>query len=264
MKLKGKVAIVTGSGRGIGKAISLEFAREGADIVVNVHRDVKSASKVAEEIRSLGRRSVPVIADVSNNDDAKRLINTAVKEFGRIDILVNNAGILKPVPLEQLSEDDWDSVMNVNLKGAFLCSKYACQEMIKQKSGGVIINIASIAGLIPEVLAGAYSPSKAALISLTELMAVEWAKYNIRVNAICPGPIETEMSDIDWPSKEKKEVRAKGIPLNRFGRTEEVAKVAVFLASDDASYITGHALLVDGGSSKSMYHLIHQLSSQTK
>jgi len=258
MKLQGKVAIVTGSGRGIGKAISLEFARQGADVVVNAHRDIKAIFETAEEIRSLGRKSLPIVADVSNNEDVKKLVSETIKQFGKIDILVNNAGIMKSAPIEQLSEDDWDSVMNINLKGTFLCSKYVSQQMIKQKSG-VIINIASIAGLIPEIFAGAYSPSKAGLINLTQLLALEWAKYNIRVNAICPGSIETAMTNAEWPGK-KREARIKAIPLNRFGKPEEVAKTAVFLACDDSSYMTGHALVMDGGSLISMYYLVHLLT----
>jgi len=258
MKLQGKVAIVTGSGRGIGKAISLEFARQGADVVVNAHRDIKAIFETAEEIRSLGRKSLPIVADVSNNEDVKKLVSETIKQFGKIDILVNNAGIMRSAPIEQLSEDDWDSVININLKGTFLCSKYVSQQMIKQKSG-VIINIASIAGLIPEIFAGAYSPSKAGLINLTQLLALEWAKYNIRVNAICPGSIETAMTNAEWPGK-KREARIKAIPLNRFGKQEEVAKTAVFLACDDSSYMTGHALVMDGGSLISMYYLVHLLT----
>lgn len=257
VKLKGKVAIVTGSSRGIGKAISLEFARQGADVVVNAHRDIKAMFETAEEIRSLGRESIPIVADVSNSKDVNNLVNETVKEFGKIDILVNNAGIMKSTPIEELSEDDWDNVMNVNLKGAFLCSKHVGKQMIKQKKG-VIVNIASIAGFVPEVFAGAYSPSKAALISLTYLLALEWAKHNIRVNAICPGPVETAMTNAEWPGR-KREARIKAIPLKRFGKPEEVAKAAVFLASEDSSYITGHALVIDGGSLKSMYYLLDVL-----
>jgi len=262
VKLKGKVTIVTGSSRGIGKAISLEFARQGADVVVNAHRDIKAMFETVEEIRSLGHESIPIVADVSNSKDVKKLVNETVKEFGKIDVLVNNAGIMRPAPIEELSEDDWDNVMNVNLKGAFLCSKYVGKQMIKQKKG-VILNIASIAGLVPEVFAGAYSPSKAALISLTHLLALEWAKYNIRVNAICPGPVETAMTNAEWPGK-KREARIKAIPLKRFGKPEEVAKAAVFLASEDSSYVTGHALVIDGGSSKSMYYLLNLLIDLVK
>ena len=256
-KLQGDVAIVTGSGRGIGKAISLEFARQGADVVVNGHSDVEAISKTGEEIRALGRGSLPVVADVSNINDVKRLVGETTKEFGKIDILVNNAGIMKSAPIEELSEKDWDSVMNVNLKGAFLCSKYVGHQMIMRKKG-VIINIASIAGFVPEVFAGAYSPSKAGLISLTQLLALEWAKYNVRVNALCPGAIETAITNAEWPGK-KREARIKAIPLKRFGKPEEVAKTAVFLASNDSSYITGHALVMDGGSSQSMYSLVNLL-----
>ncbi len=256
MKLEGKVAIITGSGQGIGQAISMVFAREGADIVLD---DVKvsTMTKTAEEIRALGRKVLPIKADISIASDVRRMVNKSVEKFGKIDILVNNAGIMRNAPIEQLSEDDWDAVMNVNLKGVFLCSKYVGQQMIKQK-GGVIINIASIAGLNPQIHAGAYSISKAGVISLTELLAMEWATHNIRVNAICPGPTKTTLFDSYWFG-ESREARKKAIPMGRFGEPEEIAKVALFLASDDSSYLTGHTLVADGGSSKCLYNLVDQL-----
>jgi len=256
MKLDGKVAIITGSGQGIGRTISLVFAREGAKIVLN-DVNINTLAKTAEEIRSLGREVLPIRADVSNGNDAKEMVNKSIKKFGRIDILVNNAGIMRNAPIEQLSEDDWDAVMNVNLKGVFLCSKYVGQQMIKQKSG-VLINIASIAGLNPQIHAGAYSVSKAGVISLTELLAMEWATHSIRVNAICPGPTKTTLFDSCW-SGERREARKKAIPIGRFGEPEDIAKAALFLASDDASYLTGHTLVVDGGSSKCLYHLVDQI-----
>lgn len=261
LKLQGKVAIVTGSGRGIGKAISLKFAEQGADLVINGHKDIDSISETAREIRSLGCKSLPVVADVSNDEDVKKIVSATVKEFGKIDILVNNAGILISAPVEQLPLKDWDAVMDVNLKGSFLCSKYVGQQMIKQK-GGVIINIASIAGLVPVVFAGAYSPSKAGLISLTQILAMEWAKYNIRVNSLCPGSIETQLTDAEWSTNAKREARIRAIPLKRFGKPEEVAKAAVFLACDDSSYITGQALVVDGGSMQCLYSMVNLLVTQ--
>ena len=256
MKLDGKVAIVTGSGQGIGRAISFVFAREGANIVLN-DVNVSTLTKTAEEICSLGREVLPVKADVSNSNDAKEMIRKSVEKFGKIDVLVNNAGIMRNAPIEQLSEDDWDAVMNVNLKGVFLCSKYVGQQMIEQKSG-VIVNIASIAGLNPQIHTGAYSVSKAGVISLTELLAMEWAAYNIRVNAVCPGPTKTTLFESYW-SGERREARKKAIPIGRFGEPEDIAKAALFLASDDASYLTGHTLVVDGGSSKCLYHLVDQI-----
>jgi len=256
MKLKGKVAIVTGSGQGIGQAISLVFAREGADIVLN-DVNFSTLTKVAEEIRSLGREVLPVKADVSNGNDVMEMVRKSVEKFGKIDVLVNNAGIMRNAPIEQLSEEDWDAVMNVNLKGVFLCSKYVGQQMIKQKSGA-IVNIASIAGLNPQIHAGAYSVSKAGVISLTELLAMEWAACNVRVNAICPGPTKTTLFDSCW-SGERREARRKAIPIGRFGEPKEIAKAALFLASDDIGYLTGHTLVVDGGSSKCLYHLVDQI-----
>jgi len=257
MKLGGKVAIITGGGRGIGKAISLKFAEQGAKVVINAHTDINAMIKTAKEIRSLGSNSLPIAADVSNEKNVKEMVGTTIREFGKIDILVNNAGIFRPAPIKRLSVEDWDAVINVNLKGAFLCSKHVGQQMIRQKSG-VIINVASIAGLIPVVYSGAYSPSKAGLISLTQVLAIEWAKYNIRVNAICPGSIQTALTNTEWAGK-KREARIKTIPLKRFGKPEEVAKTAVFLACNDSSYVTGHALVVDGGSLKCMYYLVNLL-----
>lgn len=259
MKLQGKVAIVTGASRGIGKAISLKFAEQGAfvveaDIVANVNENLSEISGTETE-SSLAHQRLAMVGDISKNEDVKRMVNDTIEKFGKIDILVNNAGIMKSSPIEQVSERDWDTIMNVNLKGAFLCSKHVSKHMMSQESG-VIINIASIAGLIPEVNVGAYGPSKAGLINLTQIMAMEWAKYDIRVNAICPGPIETAITNVQWPG-ETHEVRARAIPLKRFGRPNEVASAAVFLACDDASYITGHSLIVDGGSSKSMFHLLN-------
>jgi len=259
MKLKGKVAIVTGAGRGIGRAISLEYAREGADVVVS-DIDLQAATDAAKEVRSLGREELAVKVDVSDSTEVREMAENVLNRFGKIDILVNNAGFFKRTsPIVDLSEEEWDKAMDVNLKGTFLCTKYVGKQMTKQREG-LIINIASISGLMPFVHWGPYSPSKAGVISLTQLAALELAEYNIRVNAICPGPIRTPLTDIVYADKKLREARIKSIPLNRFGEAEEVAKVAVFLACEDSSYMTGHAIVVDGGSSKSTFHLIDMIT----
>jgi NAD(P)-dependent dehydrogenase (short-subunit alcohol dehydrogenase family) len=259
MKLEKKVAIVTGGGQGIGKAICLSFAREGSDVMVT---DIVSetAKEVSKEIEAIGRRSLSFGMDVSNGKHVQEMVQTALKTFGRIDVLVNVAGIFIKSPIEEVSEQDWDRVIAVNLKGTFLCSQAVGKEMIKQ-GGGSIVNFASVAGHTPQIYSGAYSPSKAGVILLTKIMAVEWAKYNIRVNAVSPGPITTPMTDSIYNTEKLKKGRARAIPLNRFGTPEEVAKAIVFLASEDASYITGHALTIDGGSLDSMFYLVGLLST---
>jgi len=253
MKLKGKVAVVTGGGQGIGEAICLGFSREGADVLV---ADIKAETveKVSKKIQSIGGKSLSFRLDVSDGKQVNEMTQTALNHFGKIDILVNVAGIAKKCPFEELSEEDWDRVMAVNLKGTFLCSQAAGKEMIKQ-GGGCIINTASVAGHTPEVYMGAYSPSKAGVILLTQAMAVEWAKYGIRVNAISPGAITTPLTDYVYNTDTLKKTRAKGVPMNRFGNPEEIASTAAFLASDESGYITGQAIVVDGGALNSMYYL---------
>jgi len=260
MKMEKKISIVTGGGQGIGKAICLALAREGSDVVV---ADIvsKTVGEVSEEIRAMGRRSLSFETDVSNGSQVTEMIRAAVAAFGRIDVLVNVAGMFIKSPIEEVSEQDWDRVIAVNLKGTFLCSQATGREMIKQ-GGGSIVNFASVAAHTPQIFSGAYSPSKAGVALLTKVMAVEWAKYNIRVNAVSPGPIKTPMTDLIYNTEKLRKGRAKAIPLNRFGSPEEVAKAVVFLASDDASYITGHALAIDGGSLNSMFYLMGLLSSQ--
>ena len=254
MRLINKVALVTGAGSGIGRAIALAFAREGADIMI-ADVNLGEADRVGEQIKALGHRALAVKADVSSRIDVNRLVDETLKAFGRIDILVNNAGILKAAPIESLSEQDWDRVIDVNLKGVFLCSQTVGREMIKRKEGR-IVNIASISGETPEVWSGAYSPSKAGVISLTQQMAIEWAQYNVRVNAISPGAVLTTMTQLSYPTSEAYERRRKTIPLNRFAEPDDIAKAAVFLSSDESSYITGEILHVDGGQQASVFFLI--------
>jgi len=259
MKLDKKVSIVTGGGRGIGRAVCLALAREGSNVMVT---DVVSqtAREVSEEIQSMGRRALFFEMDVSKSDQAKKMVAAALSSFGKIDILVNVAGIFFRSPIEDVSEQDWDKVVAVNLKGTFLCSQAVGKEMIKQ-GGGSIVNFASVAAHTPQINLGAYSPSKAGVLLLTKIMAVEWAKYNIRVNALSPGPILTPMTDSIYNTEKLKKGRAKAIPMDRFGTPEEVAKAVLFLVSDDASYITGHALAIDGGALDSMFYLTGLLSA---
>lgn len=263
MKLKDKKAIVTGSSRGIGRSIALALAREGASVVINYHTSEKKAQAVAEKIHSIGQEAMVIKADVSNKDAVKRIINETVQEFGSIDILVNNAGIVRRDPIHRLSEADWDQVIDTNLRGPFLCSKYAGRQMIEQEEG-TIINISSIAGLQPEINLGAYSVSKAGLIRLSQVLAMELSEYNVRVNTVCPGPVETPMMKEAYDTPTLFKARTEAIPMKRFAKPEEIADLVVFLASDNAKYITGEHIVIDGGSTRSMYYLVDKLGKKIK
>lgn len=255
MKLEGRVAVVTGGGRGIGRAIALEFAGEGANLAV-IDMDLQTATGVVEEVKVLGRDGLAIKTDVTKSKEVKDMVESVLSRFKRIDVFVNNAGVFKRSgPIVDLPEEEWDSVVNVNLRGTFLCCKYVAKQMIERKEG-VIINVASISGMMPFPHWGAYSPSKAAVISLTEMLALECAPYNVRVNAVCPGPVRTPLTDIVYTDKKLRAARIKSIPLNRFGETEDVAKAVVFLASGDSSYMTGQTLVVDGGSLRSVFHIV--------
>ncbi|MDE6182350.1 MAG: 3-oxoacyl-[acyl-carrier-protein] reductase [Eubacteriales bacterium] len=238
--LKDKTVIVTGGAKGIGKAIAIAFAKEGANIVLNYRSS--SPEEVVKEIESLGVKCLTVQADVSNFEQAQKLIEKAVEEFKTIDILINNAGITKDNLLMRMSEEDFDSVINTNLKGAFNMIKHASKVMLKQKSGN-IINMSSVVGLTGNIGQVNYSASKAGMIGMTFSTARELASRGITCNAIAPGFITTDMTDV--LSDNIKESVLNTIPLKRFGTTEEVANTAVFLAKN--KYITGQVIAVDGG-----------------
>jgi 3-oxoacyl-[acyl-carrier protein] reductase len=243
MKLKDKVAIITGAGQGIGKEIALTFAKEGAKVVVT---DITGKEKeVAEEIKKMGREAIAVKVDVSKMEDAKKMAKETLKTFGRIDILVNNAGIYPFKLFVEMTESDWDKVINVNLKGTFNCTKAVVETMIKQKYGK-IINITSIAGTVVGFLQLThYCASKAGITGFTRALALELAPYGINVNAIAPGPIETPGTQA--LGKEAYENFKKAIPIGRWGKPEDIASLAVFLASDESSNITGQVIVSDGG-----------------
>jgi len=243
MLLNGKVAIVTGSGQGIGRAIALRFAAEGADVVIS---DVveETGLAVVREIEALGRRSLFVKCNVAEFEDAKTLVDETVKALGRIDVLVNNAGITRDTLAMRMSDADWDLVLAINLKGPFNCAKAAMRPMMKQRSGS-IVNIASIVGVIGNAGQANYSASKGGLIALTKTLARELASRNITVNAVAPGFIRTKMTDV--LNEKVKEALLAQIPLGKLGEAEDVANACLFLASPLASYLTGQVIHVNGG-----------------
>lgn len=245
MLLKDKTAIVTGSGRGIGRAIALAFAQHGADVVIN-DVNMENAQGVVKEIEALGRRSFAVQADVTNEAQVNDMIAACVSRFGKLDILVNNAGIVQTVPLEQISGDDWDKIMAVNLKGVFLCCKAAFGPMKAQRSGK-IINIASVAGKRGGGLLGnaSYSASKGGVIAFTKSIAREAGAFGINVNAITPAFTDTDMTKSIDP--DKKAFIIKMVPLGRVGQPADIAGAAVFLASSLSDYLAGEMMDVDGG-----------------
>ena len=242
--LKGKVALVTGAGRGIGKEIALQLASHGAKLIVNYRGNEAQANEIVKEIKDAGGEAIALKADISKENEAKELINQAIEQYERLDILVNNAGITKDGLLIRMSEADFDQVINVNLKGSFYCLKHAALVMLKQRAGK-IINIASIVGIMGNIGQINYAASKAGVIGMTKTAARELSSRGITVNAVAPGFIETDMTK-SLPDKIK-EAGISNIPLKRFGTPSEVAGVVSFLASEAANYITGQVICVDGG-----------------
>jgi 3-oxoacyl-[acyl-carrier protein] reductase len=242
--LKGKVALVTGASRGIGKAIALELAAQGATVAVNYAGSEAKANEVVDLIKGMGNEAIAIQADVSNGESVAKMIKTVTDTFGSLDILVNNAGITRDNLLMRMKEEDWDAVINTNLKGVFHCIKGVTRQMMKQRSGK-IINIASIVGVSGNAGQANYVAAKAGVIGLTKTTAKELASRNINVNAIAPGFITTDMTD--ELTDEVKIEMLKQIPLARFGDPEDIAKVVSFLASDNSKYMTGQTLHVDGG-----------------
>lgn len=243
--LKDKVAIITGSSSGIGREIALLYAKNGAKVVINYPFGSlkEDAQKVVEEIKTDGGEAFALEADISDFNAAKGLIDETVKHYNQIDIVVNNAGITKDMLLLRMTEEEFDSVINVNLKGTFNCTKHASRAMMRK--GGSIINMASVVGIAGNIGQCNYAASKAGVIGLTKSAAREFASKNVRINAIAPGFIVSAMTD--KLAENIKENTMRNIPLNRFGFAEEVAKVALFLASDLSSYVTGEVIKVDGG-----------------
>jgi 3-oxoacyl-[acyl-carrier protein] reductase len=241
MNLADRVAIVTGGGRGIGRAIALRLAEAGASIVLN---DIEPVETVVKEIKAMGRQALPALADVSSAVEVERLVEEAISAYGRIDILVNNAGIARDQLLLRMTEEDWDKVLAVDLKSVFLCTRAVLKYMVKQRWGR-IISLSSIAGIMGNPGQASYAAAKAGIIGFTRTIAKEVASRGITVNAIAPGFIDTEMTrqlKADWKEELKKQ-----IPLGRLGSPADVAEAVAFLASDAASYITGQVLVVDGG-----------------
>ena len=244
MKLEGKKALVTGASRGIGRAIALALAAEGADVVVNYAGSEAAAKAVAAEIEAMGRKALVLQADISSNESATAMVDAAVKEFGRIDILVNNAGITRDGLLMRMKEEDWDAVLTTNLKGVFNYTKAAVKYMMKQKAGR-IVSISSVVGLMGNAGQANYAAAKAGVLGFTKAVAKEVAARGITVNAIAPGFIQTDMTAV--LSEKVVEGMLNTIPLHKLGDPEDIAKAVVFLVSDDAKYITGQTLHVDGG-----------------
>ena len=246
MRLTGKVALVTGSSRGIGREIAMAMAREGADIIINYSRSQEAAAAAVAEIEKSGRRALAVRASVTERSQVEHLIGCAVDEFGRLDILVNNAGGFPIKPLAAVTDEEWDEVIALDLKSVFLCSQIALASMRGQRSGS-IVNVASVSGLVGAVGMVPYSAAKGGVIAFTKALAKEVAPMGITVNAIAPGIIETDTALNVFPETALKAYTTYQVPLGRLGRPADVVGLTVFLASDEAAYITGQVFAVDGG-----------------
>ncbi|MEN8245354.1 MAG: 3-oxoacyl-ACP reductase family protein [Thermodesulfobacteriota bacterium] len=246
MNLDGKVALVTGSSRGVGRAVALGFAQQGAKVVVNYTSNQGAAEEVVSEIESLGTAAIAVKADVALKSDVELLVGKAVEAFGKLDILVNNAGFTRPAMMVKMEEDQWDQVVDIHLKGAFLCSQAAGKLMKEQKSGK-IINVTSVAGLVGTVGQINYSAAKGGIISMTKSIAREMARYNVCANVISLGIVATDMTEKIRTDEKLKEIYMNRILLKRFAEPQDISPAFCFLASDVSNYITGQLLCVDGG-----------------
>ena len=246
MRLKDKIALVTGSSRGVGRAVALGFAEEGAKVVVNYTSNEKAADEVVKAVQAFGSEAIAVKADVAKKEDAEKLVGAAVETFGRLDILVNNAGFTRPALMLKMTEDQWDQVVDIHLKGAFLCAQAAGNRM-KEQNSGKIINVTSVAGLVGTVGQVNYSAAKGGLLSLTKSIARELARYNVCCNVISLGIVSTDMTEKIRSDEKLKEIYMNRILLKRFAEPKDISPAFVFLASDDSDYITGQLLCVDGG-----------------
>jgi NAD(P)-dependent dehydrogenase (short-subunit alcohol dehydrogenase family) len=246
MRIPGKVAFVTGAASGNGRAIALLLAREGADVIVT-DVNLQGVKETADMLEKLGRRAMAVDMDVTSASQINRVIRKSMEEFGKIDILVNNAGVIIHRPFLEMQEEIWDKVLDVNLKGVFLCSQAVAREMVKRNQGGKIINISSIAYWLAYPGACHYSASKGGVVQLTKSMAVELAPYKINVNSVAPGTIDTPMTEKALSTPEARAAEMSHIPWGAIGKPIDVAYAALFLASSESDYITGTTLVVDGG-----------------
>ncbi|MBC5991260.1 glucose 1-dehydrogenase [Pontibacter cellulosilyticus] len=253
-RLKGKVAVVTGASSGIGQGIAIAMGKAGANVVINYHSDEEGAKETLRQIEKAGSKGVILQADVAKPQDAQLLIDTALENFSKLDILVNNAGIQQDQDFLEMSLEEWQKVMDTNLTGHFLCAQAAAKEFVKRKvkpdertSVGNIVFISSVHDIIPWAGRANYTSAKAGLQMLMKTLAQELGKYKIRVNAISPGAIKTSINQEVWQTKEGREKMLKQIPYGRIGEPEDIAKVATWLVTDEADYITGTTIYVDGG-----------------
>ncbi|MBC8418118.1 MAG: 3-oxoacyl-ACP reductase FabG [Desulfobacterales bacterium] len=246
MRLKDKIALVTGSSRGVGRAVALGFAKEGAKVVINYTSNEKAANEVVDAIQSMGSEAIAVKADVARKEDAEALVGAAVETFGKINILVNNAGFTRPALMLKMTEDQWDQVVDIHLKGAFLCSQAAGLRM-KEQNSGKIINVMSVAGLVGTVGQINYSAAKGGILSMTKSVARELARYNICCNVISLGIVATDMTEKIRSDEKLRDIYMNRILLKRFAEPDDISPAFVFLASDESNYITGQLLCVDGG-----------------
>src|SRR4030042_420349 len=246
MRLQDKIAIITGSSRGIGRAIAEAYGENGASVVVNYSSSQKAAEEVVNKIQGFGMRSIAVRAEWKKKEEVKILVQAAVGEFGRIDILVNNAGFTRPAMMMRMTEDEWDQVLDVHLKGAFLCSQAVAMHMKEQKSGK-IINVTSVAGLVGTVGQINYSAAKGGVLSMTKSIARELAQYNVCANVISLGVVAPESTEKIRTDERLKEIYMNRILLKRFAEPGDISPAFVFLASDESNYITGQLFCVDGG-----------------